>query len=114
MNAASNAPLAQGDAMNGQIVDASFEPETGNVVTLPQGELPRQLAGARSDFERLRQSILTVQRCLRTLEATLESTGHPPNRELQVRMAYLNELLVVRLDQLARTDHLLRELIHMR
>jgi hypothetical protein len=114
MNAASNASLAQGEAMNDQTVDVSFEPEAANVVTLPRGELPRQLAGARSDFERLRQSILTVQRCLRTLEAALESMDHPPSRGLRDRMAHLDELLVVRLDQLSRTDRLLQELLHRR
>ena len=100
--------------MNGQTVDASFVTEAANVVKLPRGELPRQLAGARSDFERLRQSILTVQRCLRTLEMALDSMDRPPTRGLQDRMAHLNELLVVRLDQLSHTDRLLQELLHQR
>lgn len=82
----------------------------GNVVALPFSRERYLIAQSRRDCEAMRQSILTVQRCLRDLEEVTGSMDDRSERErLQSHVAELHELLLLRLDQLSRTDLFLQE-----
>ena len=81
-----------------------------DIVVLPSGEVRKRLADARRDCETLRQNIYTVQRCLSTLEGiTADIDDRSARESLQRQMILLNELLLLRLDQLSDTDRLLKE-----
>ncbi|MDA9506739.1 hypothetical protein XI09_19330 [Bradyrhizobium sp. CCBAU 11386] len=60
----------------------------------------------------LRRNVDVVIECLRALNGLLEEVDDRSIREeLQSRVARLNELLVLRLDQLSAADRLLQEML---
>ncbi|MGY4502091.1 hypothetical protein ACVWYH_006048 [Bradyrhizobium sp. GM24.11] len=60
----------------------------------------------------LRRNVNVVVECLRALNGLLEDVDDLSVRdEFQSRVARLNELLVLRLDQLSAADRLLQEML---
>lgn len=90
--------------------DATFDADRANIIPLPSEALRGHLAGACADCETLRKNIHTVREGLGTLESVVADIDDTPARErLQGRMVLLDQMLSLRLDQLAEVDRLLQE-----
>ena len=89
--------------------DTSADAIGADIVQLPFREIRAQIAGTKSTCELLRQGIGTMQRGLKILEGAVEAIDDCETRErLQHQMDSMNELLLLRLDQLSSIDQLLQ------
>lgn len=88
--------------------DASADVIAGDIVQLPFRETRAQIARTRSTCETLRQAIDTAQRGLKMLEGIVGGIDDCETREkLRHQIDTMNELLLLRLDQLSSIDRLL-------
>lgn len=82
-----------------------------NVVALPLSHTGL-IANTRRDCKSLQQSIVTMQQCLSALGDLVRNLDDRPQAErLRAHMAELNELLLLRLDQLSLTERLFQEML---
>lgn len=89
--------------------DASADVIGGDIVQLPFREARAQIARTKSTCEMLRQAIDTAQQGLKMLEGLVGGIDDCETREkLRHQIDSMNELLLLRLDQLSSIDHLLQ------
>ncbi|MHC4050445.1 hypothetical protein [Bradyrhizobium sp. 25ACV] len=94
------------------IRDGASEPAAANIILLPFSRERHLIVQTRKDCELLRRNVNVVVECLRALDGLLEDGNDRSIREkFQSRVARLNELLVLRLDQLSAADRLLQEML---
>ncbi|WP_409190370.1 hypothetical protein [Bradyrhizobium sp. RDM4] len=83
-----------------------------NIIPLPFSRERYLIVQTRTDCELLRRKVNVVIECLRVLNGLLEDVDNGSIREeFQPRVARLNELLVLRLDQLSAADRLLQGML---
>jgi len=89
--------------------DASADVIGGDIVQLPFSETRAQIARTKGACEALRQAIDTALRGLKMLESIVGGIDDGETREkLRHQMDKMNELLLLRLDQLSSIDHFLQ------
>lgn len=99
-------------AVAATIRDGASEWAAANIVPLPFSRERYLIVQTRTDCELLRRNVNVVIECLRALNGLLEGVDDRSIREeSQSRVARLNELLVLRLDQLTAADRLLQEML---
>jgi hypothetical protein len=91
------------------IADTSADAVGADIVQLPFTEARAQIARTESNCETLRQGIGTMQQGLKVLAGIVGGINDCETREkLQHQLHSMNELLLLRLDQLSSIDHLLQ------
>lgn len=94
------------------IHDEASDWAAANIIPLPFSRERYLIVQTRTDCELLRRNVNVVIECLRALNGLLEGVDDRSIREeSQSRVARLNELLVLRLDQLTAADRLLQEML---
>lgn len=94
------------------IRDGASEPAAANIIPLPFSRERYLIVQTRTDCELLRRNVNVVIECLCALNGVLENMNDRSVREeLQSRVAQLNELLALRLDQLSAADRLLQDML---
>ncbi|UQR61319.1 hypothetical protein LRP30_30845 [Bradyrhizobium sp. C-145] len=94
------------------IVETSSGSAGTNIIIFPFREARGHILETRRHCETLRQSIETLRDSLTTIEKIIENVDDLRVRErLQCQIARLNELLLLRLGQVAGIDRLLQETV---
>ncbi|MBR0752947.1 hypothetical protein JQ604_12195 [Bradyrhizobium jicamae] len=94
------------------IRDGLSEPAAANIIPLPFSRERYLIVQTRTDCEALRQNVNVVVECIAALKDFLERVDDVSVREeFRPQLDRLNELLLVRLDQLSAADRLLREML---
>ena len=88
------------------------EPAAANIIPLPFSRERYLIVQTRADCEALRQNVNVVLESIAALKGLLERVDDVSVREeFQPQLERLNELLLIRLDQLSAADRLLREML---
>jgi hypothetical protein len=94
------------------IRDVPSEPADANIIPLPFSRERYLIVQTRTDCEALRQKVNVVVESIAALVGLLERIDDVSVREeFQPQLRRLNELLLVRLDQLSAADRLLQEML---
>jgi len=95
-----------------RIVGSSPDSPSANIVIFPFSDAREQIIETRRHCETLRRSIETLRESLSTIENITASIDDLRVRErLECRIAWLNELLRLRLGQVAGIDRLLQQTV---
>jgi len=91
------------------VADTSADAVGADIVQLPFAKARTQIARTGRTCETLRQGIGTMQRGLKVLAGLVGAIDDCATREkLQHQLDSMNDLLLLRLDQLSSIDHLLQ------